>query len=86
MTTASRKKARPTYNEILGAARELSPADRRRLHDELARLVGVQLVRPATTSTAIRRGRRLAKAIRAELARAPQASLEDVMRDVRGRQ
>jgi|GEM_PF-1824074 len=85
MTTATRKKTRPAYQKILEAARELSPAQQRRLRDELAKMVGVRLVRPAMTPAAIRRGRRLAKAVRAELAHAKSESLDATMRNLRGR-
>jgi hypothetical protein len=64
--------------------RELSPAEQRRLRDELASMVGVQLMRPTTTPTAIRHGR-LARAVRSELARATKGSLDDTMRNLRGR-
>jgi len=85
MTTATRKKTKPAYQKILEAARELSPTEQRRLSNELAKMAGVQLVRPAMTPAAIRRGRRLAKAIRSELARARHGSLDDMMRNLRGR-
>lgn len=85
MSTVTRKKTKPAYQKILEAARELSPAQQRRLRDELAKMVGVRLVRPAITPAAIRRGRRLAKSIRSELAHAKLESLESTMRNLRGR-
>ena len=85
MATLTRKKAKPAYQKILEAARELSLADQRRLHDELAKMVGVQLRRPAATPAAVRRGRRLAKAVRAELAKSVTGSLDETMRSLRGR-
>jgi hypothetical protein len=85
MTTLTRNKAKPAYQKILEAARDLSLADQRRLRDELANMVGVQLVRPAATPAAVRRGRRLAKAVRVELAKSVTGSLDEAMRSLRGR-
>ena len=85
MSIQLQKKDKSAYRKILEAARELPPAEQRRLRDELAGMVGVQLVRPAATPAAIRRGRRLAKAIRSELARTTKGSLDDAMRNLRGR-
>ncbi len=56
-----------------------------RLRDELAKMVGVQVVRPAATAAAVRRGRRLAKAVRAELAKSVTGSLDETVRSLRGR-
>ncbi len=85
MATMTRKKAKPAYQKILEAAHDLSLADQRRLRDELAKMVGVQVVRPAATAAAVRRGRRLAKAVRAELAKSVTGSLDETMRSLRGR-
>lgn len=85
MTTISRSPKRPTYAQVLDVARRLSPADQRRLRDELEKLAGVQLARPDNSSAARRRGRRMAQAIRAELAESVSGSLNDAMRDMRGR-
>lgn len=85
MTTLTRKKDRPTYRQVLQIARKLSPAEQRRLRDELAKSTGVQLVRPNASAAAIRQGRRLAKSIRAELADSVTASLDETMRQLRGR-
>jgi hypothetical protein len=68
MTTLARPKKRPTYTQVLKIVRRLSPAEQRRLRDELARSSGVQLVRPSESTAARRQGRRLAKLIRADLA------------------
>jgi hypothetical protein len=85
MTTVSRRKSTPAYRTILEAARQLSPAEQRRLRDELANVAGVQLVRPVATSDAVRRGRRLAKAVRAELTRSVTGALDETMHGLRGR-
>ena len=83
MTTLTRRKTRPTYHQVLRAVRELSPDEQRRLRDDLAKLAGVQLVRPSGASPAIRRGRRLAKQIQAELS-ASTETLDGVMLRLRG--
>ena len=85
MTTLTRPDKRPTYTQVLEIARRLSPAEQRRLRDELAKSSGVQLVRPTGSATARRQGRRLVKAIRAELAESVTASLDETMREMRGR-
>jgi len=54
------------------------------LRDELARMVGVQLVRPAASRASVRRGRRLAKTVRAELLKSVTGSLDEAMRRLRG--
>ena len=76
---------KPTYAEALALVRRLTPAEQRRLRDELAKSAGVQLVRPNTSATARRQARRLAKSVRAELAESVTGSLEEAMRDLRGR-
>ncbi len=85
MTTLTRPKKRPTYTQVLEVARRLSPAEQRRLRDDLAQSSGIQLVRPTGSATARRAGRRLAKAIRTELADTATASLDETMRELRGR-
>ena len=85
MTTLTHPKKRPTYAQALAVARRLSPAEQRRLRDELARSSGVQLVRPNGSAEARRQGRRLAKVIRAELAESVTNSLDETMRQLRGR-
>ena len=85
MTTLTRPRKRPTYAQVLEVARRLSPAEQRRLRDELEKLAGVQLVRPEESATARRQGRRMARAIRAELAESVSGSLDEAMREMRGR-
>jgi hypothetical protein len=85
MTTMPRRKTQLDYRIILEAALELSPAEQRQLRSELAHVAGVQLVRPADTPAAVRRGQRLAKAVRAELAKSVTGSLNATMRSLRGR-
>lgn len=85
MVALTPKKSRPTYAKILEAARALPPEEQRRLRDELTKLVGVQLMPPARDEAAIRRGRRLAQKIQAQLAAEESASLDDTMRALRGR-
>jgi len=84
MTTLTHKRTKLTFQQVLQAAQELPPQDQRRLRDELAKLADVYLVRPTTTAAAVQEGRRLAKAIRAELADSPTASLDEVMARLRG--
>lgn len=85
MTTLTHPKKRPTYTQVLEIARRLSPAEQRRLRDELANSSGVQLVRPNRSATARRRARRLTRTIRAELAESASATLDEAMRHLRGR-
>ena len=85
MTTLTRRKSKLTLQQLLDAARELPPVDQRHLRDELAKMVGLQLVRPTATPAAIRRGKRLAKAVRAELAKTTTGSLDEAMQSLRGR-
>lgn len=80
----TRKRPNPTYKKVLQAARALSPTEQRRLRDELANIVGVQLVPPGSSRAAIQRGRRLAKSVRAEMA-AATGTLDETMRRLRGR-
>ncbi len=85
MSIQLQKKDKSAYRKILEAARELPPAEQRRLRDELARSSGVQLVRPNGSAEARRQGRRLVKAIRAELAESVTNSVDETMRQLRGR-
>jgi hypothetical protein len=84
MTTLTHKRTKLTFQQVLQAAQELPPQDQRRLRDELAEWAGVYLVRPTATAAAVQEGRRLAKAIRAELADSATASLDEVMARLRG--
>ena len=85
MTTLTRPGKRLTYAQVLEVARRLSPAEQRRLRDELEKLAGVQLVRPEESAAARRQGRRMARAIRAELAESVSGSLDEAMGEMRGR-
>jgi hypothetical protein len=62
----------------------LSPQEQRRLRAELEKSAGVYLVRPTDNAAAIRRGRRLAKAVQAELAVTASDSLDETMIRLRG--
>ena len=42
MTTLTRSRKRPTYTQVLEFARRLSPAEQRRLRDELAKLASAE--------------------------------------------
>lgn len=42
MTTLTRPKKRPTYTQALEMVRRLSPAEQRRLRDELAKLASIK--------------------------------------------
>lgn len=79
-----RKKPRLSWRQVLQAVQELSPQEQRRLRAELAKMADVYLVRPTGNVAAIRRGRRLAKAIQAELAVTASDSLEEAMIRLRG--
>ena len=83
MTTYTLK--RPTYKATFDLARQLSPRDQRRLLAELAKLSGVKLVTPNKTSRAIRTGRNLADQIRMELQSTKTQSVEETVRQLRGR-
>jgi len=76
---------RPTYKTTFDLARQLSPRDQRRLLAELAKLSGVNLVVPKRTARAIQSGRNLADQIRRELRSAKMPSLDETMRQLRGR-
>jgi hypothetical protein len=84
MATLTRRKSRPSWQQVLRAVQELSPQEQRRLRDELAKSAGVYLARPTGNAAAIRRGRRLAKAIQAELAVTAASSLDETMTRLRG--
>ena len=83
MTTFTRK--RPTYKATFDLARQLSPRDQRRLLAELAKLAGVKFVLPNKTARAIRTGRSLANQIRTELKSTKTQSVEETVRQLRGR-
>ena len=85
MTMLTRKSPKPTYQKVLQAVKALPLAEQRRLRDELAKMVGVQLVRPSGSQTAVQRGRRLAKSIQAELASTATGTLDETMIRLRGR-
>jgi len=70
-------------DQVLRAVHQLSPADQRRLSDDLAKLAGVQLVRPIGSATAMRRGQPLVKKIQAEMV-ASTKSVDEVMHRLRG--
>jgi len=84
MATLTRRKSRLSWQQVLRAVQELSPQEQRRLRDELAKSAGVYLARPTGNPAAIRRGRRLAKAIQAELAVTAASSLDETMTRLRG--
>jgi hypothetical protein len=81
MTTLTRKKNKLTWHDVLRSVQMLSPQDQRRLRDELAKSAGVYLVRPTGNAATIRRGRRLAKTIQAELTAASMDSLDETIQD-----
>jgi hypothetical protein len=85
MTTLTRPRKRPTYAQVLEVARRLSPVEQRRLRDELEKLAGVQLVRPEESAMARQQGRRMARTVRAELAESVSGSLDEALREMRGR-
>ena len=84
MATLTHRKPRLSWHQVLQAVQDLSPQEQRRLRAELEKSAGVYLVRPTGNATAIRRGRRLAKAVQAELAVAAQDSLDETMIRLRG--
>jgi len=84
MATLTRRKSRPSWQQVLRAVQELPPQEQRRLRDELAKSAGVYLARPTGNAAAIRRGRRLAKAIQAELAVTAANLLDETMTRLRG--
>ena len=83
MTTLAHKKSKLTWQQVWQSVQMLSPQEQRCLRDELAKSAGVYLARPTGNAVAIRRGRRMAKAIRAELAAALMGSLDEVMTRLR---
>ncbi len=84
MAILTRRKPRLSWQQVLRAVQDLSPQEQRRLRDELAKSAGVYLARPTGNAAAIRRGRRLAKAIQAELAVTAANSLDETMTRLRG--
>jgi len=75
----------PTFKQVFDEALHLSIRDQRRLRDELTKLAGVKLARPSSTAAAISNGRLLADEIRKELETTTKQSLDDTMRQLRGR-
>jgi hypothetical protein len=84
MATLMRRKPKLSFQQVLRAVQELPPNEQRRLRDELAKSAGVHLIRPTGDAAAIRRGRRLANTIRAELTATATESLDDAMACLRG--
>lgn len=84
MATLIHKKPRLSWQQVLLAVQEMSPQEQRRLRAELEKSAGAYLVRPTANAAAIRRGRRLAKAVQAELAVAAKDSLDETMIRLRG--
>ena len=85
MTTLTSRKTKLSWHQVLQAVQELSPQDQRRLRDELAKSAGVYLARPTGSVAAVRRGRRLAKVVQAELVVSASDSLNETMIRLRGR-
>ena len=81
----TRKKIKPSYQQVLQIIRDLPPIEQRRLRDEMAKMASVQLVHPTATPAAIRQGKRLAKAVRIELAKTVSGTLDEAMQRLRGR-
>jgi hypothetical protein len=75
----------PTFKQVFDEASRLSAQDQRRLREELSKLTGVKLVRPSNSADAIRNGRLLADEVRKELQATAAQSLDDAMRQLRGR-
>lgn len=84
MATLTHRKPRLSWHQVLQAVQDLSPQEKRRLRAELEKSAGVYLVRPTGNTAAIRRGRRLAKAVQAELAVTASDSLDETMIRLRG--
>jgi hypothetical protein len=84
MATLTHRKSRLSWQQVLQAVQEMSPQEQRRLRAELEKSAGVYLVRPTSNAAAIRRGRRLAKAVQAELAVTASDSLDETMIRLRG--
>ena len=84
MATLTHKKPRLSWRQVLQAVQEMSPQEQRRLRAELEKSAGVYLVRPTGNAAAIRRGRRLAKAVQVELAVTASDSLDEAMIRLRG--
>jgi hypothetical protein len=78
MTVVSRKQSKTTRRPAPRVIRKRKPASPEAL-------ATVYLVRPKGTPAAIERGRRLAEEVRKELAALDDASLDETMRQLRGR-
>ena len=85
MTITSLRKPKITYQQLLKEVRALPPRQQQKLHNELWQATGLHFIRPSHSAAAIRRGQRLAKAIQAELAKTVTGTLDDTMRQMRGR-
>jgi regulator of protease activity HflC (stomatin/prohibitin superfamily) len=83
MNTLTRPK--PTYQQVLRAARALRPADQLRLRDALQKMTSAHLIRPSGDPTAKKRGQQLAATVRAELNATANESLDETMKQMRGR-
>lgn len=76
---------RPSYREVLEYVHQLSQKDQQRLREELAKPSSVKLVPPNKSASAIRKARKLADAVRKELQNTSEKSLDQTMRELRGR-
>jgi hypothetical protein len=85
METLTRKSKKPTFREVLDAARELSPTEQLRLRDELTKLVDIYVMIPDNSPEAIERGRQLAEQARAEVNQSMKGTLEEMIASLRGR-
>ena len=81
----TRRKPRVTYRQVLENAKTLRPVDQRRLQIELSKSSPVYVMRPTGSPAAIRRGRRLAAQIRKQMNTGTTGTLEETMRQLRGR-
>ncbi len=85
MITLAPKKNKPTYLQILKAAKQLKPAEQQRLSVALLEASSVKIVRPIGTAASVRRGQRLAKQIKAKLSSSVTETLDETMSRLRGR-
>ena len=76
---------RPTFKQVFDKVLHLSFKDQIRLRDELAKLTGVKLVHPSNTAETVRTARLLADEVRKELQATDDQSLNETMRQLRGR-
>ncbi len=80
-----RKSVKLSYQQLLKAVRALPPRQQQQLREVLMPTEGVYLVRPSRSASAVRRGQRMAKAIQSQLAKATTGTLEETMKQLRGR-